>query len=835
MDAVLAGRDCAVVWSTGAGKSVCYQVPALHSKRTALIVSPLVSLMQDQVNAANARCGRPVATFLGPSNPDPQATEKALRGEFLLVYITPEKAETFGHALKQMHARKPLCCIAIDEAHCVSEWGHDFRPAYRELHALRLHVPGVPLVALTATATPRVREDLVANLKLAPGHLSLVQSVDRSNLFLRCMPKQGLQKDLAPLCDVLHASREATIVYCSTVSEVEQVQHFLQKQLELLAEKQPGAPAVRVGKYHASLSHPERHATHMQFLAGEIPVVVATVAFGMGIDKPDLRRVVHFGPPKTMEEYYQQVGRAGRDGLQSWCVCIFGESDFSKYLGDFYTKDLSATQRQYREASLSSLRSFCSGSKCRRAQIMQFFGEPPAFAACGACDNCERNASSDGTRDATPVARLLVEAVDLARGTTKTGLKELLRGKCPNGCFLRGQNDAQRLADIGQRTKQSKLAVAVLEAYLPVMVEHGFLQREARSMEVNGWTRTWDTYQVGSPLPAEVVLPVPPMVLELEQQQRQRVEARKQELQQAGVALDRIPKEQLETGEGPHVKAELHWSRTLQHLASKPETAERARKLGHVLAMVLQWRQQAAQKHQIAPCNVLADHLCKSVSYTQPFDLEALRELGARIEAPGLLAVIEEHRTVPRLAAPSPEKGEVVEELDLPDGDFRPAKYAHSVYKAPKGKKPAWEETYDRFVRGENLQAIAVAGGGKPRAMQTIAGHCLQALLFSKPVNLRRLAAQTAQAAPLPSRADWDKIEHAAAVAQHSYSEIKPAKEILREVLGPPRVDKDHTEKSEAEKAEEALWYGRIRWWQHLRATGFEPQFTSKRRATEPA
>ena len=377
--AVISGQDVCVFWATGEGKSLVYQLPALVSDRISLVVSPLVSLMTDQVAALNHTIGggKEISCFLGSGQLDGSVESRALAGEYKLVYITPEKLYTsFLDRLQPLIEQGRIGLLAVDEAHCISEWGHDFRASYTKLGLFRAAYPRVPIVALTATAVPKVRISIAESLKLRSPFIAS-KSFDRSNLKIvvrRKIHGENMGAHLKPLITELLASGKGggcTIVYCVSRKNVEEVGGHLASSLR--------HAGIRVESYHAGFSPQQRKDTHYSFLSGRTQVVVATVAFGMGIDKPDIRRVVHIGAPKTVEEYYQQIGRAGRDGLPAVCTMVCTEGDFTRYKDDFYLGNLSKEKRAVTEHSIDALRLFASeGSKCRRRMILDFFKETPA-------------------------------------------------------------------------------------------------------------------------------------------------------------------------------------------------------------------------------------------------------------------------------------------------------------------------------------------------------------------------------------------------------------------------------------------------------------------------
>jgi ATP-dependent DNA helicase RecQ len=330
---VLEGRDCLVVMATGSGKSICYQIPPLVTKKTAVVVSPLLSLMQDQVMSLKQHGVK--SEYLGSTQTDISVSGQAEKGAFDVLYMTPEKAVSLPSRFWSNLQAAGICLLAVDEAHCISEWGHDFRTEYKQLHMLRDLLVGVPFVALTATATQRVRGDIATSLTLRIPHI-VVGSFDRPNLFYgvkSCNRSMAfineLVKDVSKNCTV----GGSTIIYCTTIRETEQVHEALV------------AAGIKSSIYHGRMGNKAREESHRSFVRDEVLVMVATIAFGMGIDKPDVRCVIHYGCPKSLESYYQESGRCGRDGLPSVCWLYYQRSDFMK--SDFYCAEAKSVCEYY--------------------------------------------------------------------------------------------------------------------------------------------------------------------------------------------------------------------------------------------------------------------------------------------------------------------------------------------------------------------------------------------------------------------------------------------------------------------------------------------------------
>ena len=377
----LAGKDVFALLPTGGGKSLCFQLPALARDGLTVVVSPLIALMKDQVDALQA-AGVP-ATFLN-SSLAAEESRKRLRGlhnsEFKLLYVAPERLMLSGFLSDLQKWNVQL--IAVDEAHCISEWGHDFRPEYRQLAQLRELFPRVPFMALTATATGRVREDIVTHLKLHEPKC-YVASFNRPNLTYRVIAKS---KPFDQLFEFLRARpKESGIVYCLSRKGAESVAERLNQN------------GIKAKPYHAGLTPKERSEHQELFLRDNIRVVCATIAFGMGINKPNVRFVVHYDLPKNIEGYYQETGRAGRDGLPSECVLLFSAGDAVKQT-TFIDEKPNPQEREIARKQLQQMVHYAECANCRRTELLAYFGEEFSADDCGACDNCfSPRATFDGT------------------------------------------------------------------------------------------------------------------------------------------------------------------------------------------------------------------------------------------------------------------------------------------------------------------------------------------------------------------------------------------------------------------------------------------------------
>lgn len=413
IEKILEGRDCLVVMATGSGKSLCYQVPPLIAGNTGVVVSPLLSLMQDQVMALKQHGIQ--AEYLGSTQTDRSVQTKAESGFYSLLFMTPEKACAVPNSFWTKLLKAGICLFAVDEAHCISEWGHDFRLEYKQLDKLRPILSDVPFVSLTATATEKVRLDIIKSLKMKDPYVA-VGSFDRQNLFYGVKPFNRGYPFLDELVQEVSksvATAGSTIIYCLTIKDVEQIHQLLE------------STGIKAGIYHGQMGNKAREEAHRLFIRDELNVMVATIAFGMGIDKPNIRQVIHYGCPKSLETYYQESGRCGRDGIASICWLYYTRQDFTK--SDFYCSGLQ-TESQIKAVldSLMEAQKYCLLTTCRRKFLLEHFGEKVPAENCGNCDNCT---TIRRERDMSKEAYLLMACIHSCRGNWGLNLPiDVLRG-----------------------------------------------------------------------------------------------------------------------------------------------------------------------------------------------------------------------------------------------------------------------------------------------------------------------------------------------------------------------------------------------------------------------
>ncbi|MCZ6727039.1 MAG: DNA helicase RecQ [Acidobacteria bacterium] len=454
MEAILEGRDSLLVLPTGGGKSLCYQAPALIRDGLGVVVSPLISLMKDQVDSL---VGNGVAAAYYNSSLDPaerRRVEKALvAGQLRLLYVSPERLAGAGAEdfLRRLDA-SDVAFFAVDEAHCISQWGHAFRPEFRLLGPLRQRFPGVSFHAFTATATPRVRSDIVDQLALEDAAI-LVGSFDRPNLVYRVFRRA----DLAPrLRKVLERHRgEGGIIYCNS-----------RKQVEKLATRL-GDWGVRARPYHAGLADGVRAANQEAFSREEIDVIVATVAFGMGIDRSNVRFVVHAGAPRSIEHYQQETGRAGRDGLPAECVLFYSPADFA---GWRRLLRASGEWSDHAASLLNAMQRFAAATRCRHRRLLEYFGETYDSSACGACDWCLGELELVG--EAVILAQKILSCV--VRLDQRWGIGRVVD-------VLRGRNNEKVVGSGHDRLSTfgllAEVSVGELRGYIDQLLDEGFLRQ----------------------------------------------------------------------------------------------------------------------------------------------------------------------------------------------------------------------------------------------------------------------------------------------------------------------------------------------------------------------
>ncbi len=458
--ALLAGRDAVVLLPTGGGKSLCYQLPALLLPGTTLVVSPLIALMKDQVDALRARgvAARFLNSSLGLAE-SRQVWSEALRGDLKLLYVAPERIAASGFDL--LLERLEVSLVAVDEAHCISQWGHEFRPDYRTLGGLREALPEAPFAALTATATRGVRRDIANQLRLKRPEF-FVASFDRPNLTYEVVPKRGALETLVRL--LRKQEGESALIYCLS-----------RKQTETLAAQLRGA-GFRARPYHAGLDAARRREEQDRFRSGEIQVITATVAFGMGIDMPRLRLVAHHSLPKSVESYFQETGRAGRDGGPSRCVLFFSHGD--RIAQEHFFRELQdPRERRAAEARLARMVEYCNLTSCRRRFLLEYFADPAAAGTgnCGGCDNCLDGRKTDDRDleeyDATDISLKFLSAV--VRTGQRFGTRHIvavLRGSQAKKILDRGHDrlSVHGIASDASADELAGLAEALLQRGLLV-------------------------------------------------------------------------------------------------------------------------------------------------------------------------------------------------------------------------------------------------------------------------------------------------------------------------------------------------------------------------------
>jgi ATP-dependent DNA helicase RecQ len=400
---LLDGKNTFVIMPTGAGKSLCYQLPAMMHDGLAIVISPLIALMKNQVDQMNAYGVN--ARFLNSTLSKGEITrlkKDCMNGTVKLLYVAPEslnKEETIDF-LKKVN----VSFVAIDEAHCISEWGHDFRPEYRRIKTMIHNLGNMPVIALTATATPKVQIDIQKNLQMEEADV-FMSSFNRKNLYYEVRPKKETKKQLIKF--LKDNKGKSGIIYCLSRKKVEEIAQLL------------NVNGFKAAPYHAGLDPDVRIKNQDNFLNEEVDIIVATIAFGMGIDKPDVRFVVHYDVPKSLEGYYQETGRSGRDGLEGHCLMFYSHNDLSKL--EKFNKDKPVQERENSRILLQEMEFYAESPVCRRRQLLHYFGEEFKEDNCGMCDNCVHPRERF---DGTDYVKLVVQAVKLTN--ERFGLNHLV-------------------------------------------------------------------------------------------------------------------------------------------------------------------------------------------------------------------------------------------------------------------------------------------------------------------------------------------------------------------------------------------------------------------------
>lgn len=447
---LMAGHDTFVIMPTGAGKSLCYQLPAIVLPGTALVISPLIALMKNQVD--QMRAFGIEAGFLNSSmsRGDYEAVKaKAISRELKLLYVAPESLvkEEFIDFLGKIQ----VSFVAVDEAHCISEWGHDFRPEYRRIREILNHIPPVPIIALTATATPKVQLDIRQNLKMGDAEL-FITSFNRTNLYYEVRPK------VEPVTEIIKFikkhNNKSGIVYCLSRRKVTEIAELL------------NVNGINAVPYHAGLDSGTRSRHQDMFLNEDINVVVATIAFGMGIDKPDVRFVIHYDVPKSIESYYQETGRAGRDGLEGNCLLFYDFNDIVKL--EKFMKDKPVSERESGRLLLYEMAAFSETGACRRKVMLHYFGENYDDKGCnGMCDNCRfPKEKYDGTKH---VKQSLSVTKQVGEKFGVNHMVQVLRGATSQQVVLNEHNDLPihgRGSELNEKAWKSVFSQVIINNYL---------------------------------------------------------------------------------------------------------------------------------------------------------------------------------------------------------------------------------------------------------------------------------------------------------------------------------------------------------------------------------
>jgi ATP-dependent DNA helicase RecQ len=571
------GKDALVLMPTGGGKSLCYQIPALVRQGMGVVISPLIALMQDQVDTLAEIGVR--AAYLNSTLSYRQVIdieERVKAGNIDLLYVAPERLVT-ARCLDLLH-QTPISLFAIDEAHCVSQWGHDFRPEYMQLSVLHQQFPSVPRIALTATADPQTRVDIVQNLKLEQASL-FISSFDRPNIFYQIVEKNNAKKQLLDFILKSHRHHSG-IVYCLSRKKVEEIASFLQEQ------------QLNAYAYHAGMPNTERAANQARFLREESVIMVATIAFGMGIDKPDVRFVAHLDLPKSIEGYYQETGRAGRDGLPSEAWMAYGLQDVVQQRRMIDESEADPAFKRIQTAKLDAMLGLCETLNCRRVRLLDYFGE--ASSPCGHCDTCVHPPESfDGT---VLMQKLLSTIYRVEQRFGAGHVLDVLRGA-----------SSDKIRQWGHHT----LTVFGIGADTPELHWRAILRQAIATGLVNVDHQAYGALKL-SPLARPVL------------RGEQHLQLRRHEKPSAA-------------------QRQAHKAKTVHHVASLSEEQS------ELFQRLRDWRQQLAREHNIPAYIIFHDSTLREIAQTHPQSLEELKTISGvgerKLETYGsiLISIIQDH------------------------------------------------------------------------------------------------------------------------------------------------------------------------------------------------
>jgi len=732
--------------------------------------------------------------------------------------------------------------LAVDEAHCVSEWGHDFRPSYMQVGDFRKNpdLATVPIVSLTATATEKVKRGIASSVGMRPAHFTSRNSVDRANLKIEV--KSHSMTDALQLVrrEYSNAAKTgggvgSTVVYLPTRAMVDSFHGSLTTTVGVMA-----------GRYHAGMSHPEREKAHIDFLTGAVPVVVATMAFGMGIDKPDIRRVVHVGAPKSLEEYYQQIGRAGRDGEPSTVTLFYKDDIEATYSSDFYTGQLSPVQKASYSMMLKAMSDYAKQRTCRRGGLMQYFGER-AMTRCDNCDMCLATAGTGGgaalEQDLGLEARALWNTVLASGGTGPS--QAVSKAKFSPVLY----KNKELLAKYKSQEMIKNVMLDSMGSIMTTLEARGHIVGALMNMEINGRKHSWKAFYVNrtKPLSPQVLqaggalmLLVPAAIREQEEKKALMLAEKKKrtedELVADGVDIGQVPAPELAQGHGPW----LEWHRQIKALRATGRGSVADSKEG-LLKAILDWRSHYAQEMNMAPVNVLSDSLARTIALRQLTDPAALFEAGVRVRgAQGALsAVITTYmnRHSAQLA-PAADLNSGVgggggqREMMFPLPNATPVAYAGwQLALLPKKRPASWETSLDLFNSGRSMQSIALERGLQ---VKTTLSHLLTALTFGRSMALGRVVTEVrADRGSLltpPSETEWDVLEvafRALGTPEGPIENAKFSRQALMRFIPACAcfADTDYSQLSQEQMTVRGRWFAKMEWWCSLQRAGVSVAF----------